>query len=269
MYGHSLIEDMEINKKFFIDDSLIEKIKASIHFYFGQSHSLYDLFKLSPCQMMFDGVLSASQIPYSKCVFFYDDEEFDRIGVQLEKQDDGSLRFFTYIIHPTVGWVNPGWGGVITNPFNDEESNCYTVGADEITHLYEKKNKELIGRQTKRISSLINVSIALLNTKNIATQEHFPPVKLNKKRIKKGKHPLFTYHTLLLQLPGKQNKSNHPHGQGDNTTRLHLCRGHFKTYTEKSPLLGKFTGRYWWQPQARGNKEAGIIKKDYAVKIAS
>lgn len=47
--------------------------------------------------------------------------------------------------------------------------------------------------------------------------------------------------------------------------RVHLCRGHFKEYTEQNPLFGRHVGRYWWQPCVRGKKEKGIIAKDYIV----
>ena len=46
---------------------------------------------------------------------------------------------------------------------------------------------------------------------------------------------------------------------------LHICRGHFKTFTSDAPLLGRFTGTYWWTPQVRGSKSAGTVIKDYRV----
>jgi len=50
--------------------------------------------------------------------------------------------------------------------------------------------------------------------------------------------------------------------------RVHMCRGHFKEYTEDHRLFGKYTGLYWWQPYVRGQKE-GIVIKDYEVKISN
>jgi hypothetical protein len=46
---------------------------------------------------------------------------------------------------------------------------------------------------------------------------------------------------------------------------LHICRGHFKTFTEDAPLFGKRVGTYWWASQVRGKAEEGVVEKDYRV----
>jgi hypothetical protein len=102
---------------------------------------------------------------------------------------------------------------------------------------------------------------SFLSCKNITTIDNPPPEKLNKKRAKKGKCPLFTYKTLVIKPTGKKQASQEAQGLWEN--RVHLCRGHFKTYTEENPLFGKLTGRYWWQPSVRGNKKKGVVMKVY------
>lgn len=47
---------------------------------------------------------------------------------------------------------------------------------------------------------------------------------------------------------------------------LHICRGHFKTFTEAS-LFGKHTGTYWWESQARGKTARGVVEKDYRIRL--
>lgn len=47
---------------------------------------------------------------------------------------------------------------------------------------------------------------------------------------------------------------------------LHICRGHFKTYTEERPLFGRYAGTFFFRDHARGAKESGEVKKDYDVK---
>jgi hypothetical protein len=42
-------------------------------------------------------------------------------------------------------------------------------------------------------------------------------------------------------------------------------RGHFKTYTAERPLLGRFTGTYWWQPHLAGKNTSALVEKDYAI----
>lgn len=104
--------------------------------------------------------------------------------------------------------------------------------------------------------------LTLLNCKNIITAKVISDEKLSRKRIKKGKKPLFSYHILKI----KDKLSHNPSEFRDLwTNRLHLCRGHFKEYTKENPLFGKHTGLYWWQPHIRGDKKRGIVMKDYQI----
>ncbi len=48
---------------------------------------------------------------------------------------------------------------------------------------------------------------------------------------------------------------------------MHICRGHFKTYTSEAPLFGRVTGTYWWADQVRGWAEEGVVGKDYRVRV--
>jgi hypothetical protein len=108
-------------------------------------------------------------------------------------------------------------------------------------------------------------ALSILNCKNITTIDNPPPAKLNKKRLKKRKQELFSYKTLIIRPTG--NKQGIQQAQGLWNNRVHICRGHFKTYTEERPLFGRLTGRYWWQPHARGDKDVGVIQKDYKVAV--
>ncbi|MFW5970483.1 MAG: hypothetical protein ACOCQT_00140 [Desulfovermiculus sp.] len=115
---------------------------------------------------------------------------------------------------------------------------------------------------TDELSSL-NTALLLLSCKNIETELVTPPEALNKKRKKKNKLPIFTYKNLVIKPMGKKQKSV-PQHLWEN--RIHLCRGHFKTYTKDAPLFGRYTGRFWWQPSVRGRNKEGMIHKDYEVK---
>jgi hypothetical protein len=110
--------------------------------------------------------------------------------------------------------------------------------------------------------TILNIALLLLSCKNIETKLSVPPAALNKKRQKRGKQPLFSYHTLVIKPVGKQQHSI-PQDLWHN--RIHLARGHFKEYTTDAPLFGKITGRFWWQPQVRGRNRDGMIMKDYIV----
>jgi len=105
--------------------------------------------------------------------------------------------------------------------------------------------------------------LTFLSCKNVTTKDVHIDTKLQKKRKKKGKLPLAEYKELLL-LPTKHiGKSNIPQHLWAN--RVHLCRGHMREYSPEKPLFGKFSGRFWIAPHARGDKEKGMVVKDYKL----
>jgi len=105
------------------------------------------------------------------------------------------------------------------------------------------------------------MAIALMNCKNVFTES--VPHQRTPKKSKPEKIPRLEFHTIKLPTPRGGGGSS---ASGDPTERAHhLVRGHFKTYTPDSPLMGHVTGTYWWGWQARGSKKNGIIKSDYIV----
>ena len=67
-------------------------------------------------------------------------------------------------------------------------------------------------------------AVSLLACKNVETVEHTTPAKVAKKRLKNGKEPGVTYHTLLIDPAQRQLRSE---GGSDKTglkRALHLCR---------------------------------------------
>ena len=116
---------------------------------------------------------------------------------------------------------------------------------------------------------ILEYFLALLHCQNIEEVKHMPPKRLNKKRAKKGKTPLFEYHTLHIKPLNKKTRSL---GQADPTDihmRVHLQRGHFKKYTADNPLFGKITGLWWWQPHVRGRNKKGVVMNDYELDCKS
>lgn len=111
--------------------------------------------------------------------------------------------------------------------------------------------------------SAVIILSKLLNCKNIVTQTVEPSAGMNRKRIRRGQEPMMSYKVLKVRPIGRS--GNGGQGSGDGLNALHLCRGHFKTFTEEKPLFGKYTGMYWWQSHARGNGERGFVKKRYEL----
>ena len=288
MYAHDLIESLKNtqNDNFGIKSKRIEALQNSHHFFLGDMGDMLSLAGKSFCDgtpYFQDSLLEYANPPYQKtCIHFSVSAKdiFLKSGeiAPINHIDLYSKKVFL-IDHCVDGLILHEW-----TYFPNRQCWSTTIfvvvvelhcadGKTMISNHYPKDFSAEISEKDEfdakehsmEIIHCVNLALLLLNTKNIVTQEHRPPAKLNKKRVKKGKQPLFTYHTLRLQLPGKTKKGSGISETGDNTTRLHLCRGHFKTYTEDNPLFGKLTGRYWWQPHARGDKTKGVVMKDYKV----
>ena len=306
MYGHGLVDALkdsfQIDESLFFAfgssktaeehfrpdlDKCAEEIKNSIHFFMGNYHdfSRFSLEKFSkmgrPINVFGDELGFNARAPFEKICLFFDMKREDGSNAKLcvyvhENLDAGNISFKIFrTVKPPPHfnilnkefWTWDFFTTILNNATDPDQATTFSC---RIYSEYIKtiKNEDLKAAQTlgSGVSFIVNIAFILFNTKNIMVQTIKPPVKLNKKRCKKGKQPLFEHKVLKLQLPGEKKKNVGDRSDSHDLTRLHLCRGHFKTYTTENPLFGKYTGRYWWQPQARGNKEKGIIIKDYEVK---
>jgi hypothetical protein len=110
------------------------------------------------------------------------------------------------------------------------------------------------------------VNYLMTNCENVYREKIEPSEKLNKKRIRNGKLPSYSYHVLNVKTFGQYRdyvlgKTETP----DFHNRLHFCHGHFKRFSPEHPLFGKYIGLFWWQPFIRGKNTEGFIDKDYAI----
>jgi hypothetical protein len=149
--------------------------------------------------------------------------------------------------------------------YNDYDVKTeYSVYLDEEDH--RDLPREVVEMGAAEIIRLFASFIYFLDTKNITAKTIRPDQKLVKSCLKKGKQPPFTYKILEVERP--KTKSNAESATGTGTKqRLHLCRGHFREYTDEKPLFGKVTGRFWIPSHARGDEKLGTISKDYKIKV--
>jgi len=242
---------------------VIDILKNSQHFFLGEVFDFENIVSdnLAAQSRLFANVYSKNELrlPYSDvCLHFSN-----------EKQDiqDNVNRYHKLVLLFRVKSKNSIVSYLAKQIELNHGKKFWTIQMEEYS-FFEKNGSVYVNEPANPLGSVnvLEVFMMLLDTKNIHVLENHPPQKLNKKRIKNGKEPLYKYQTLVVQVPGGDKKRKWG-GGGNNFVGIHLCRGHFKTYTEKNPLLGQHVGRYWWQPQARGNKNHGVIMKDYSVKI--
>jgi hypothetical protein len=246
---------------------VIDILKNSQHFYLGECLDFESAISnsLMNQSVLFENIYSNNglRLPYQDiCLHFSQEKEEDVDGTKkmvflFRVQSKNSLLSY-------VADQKKLPDGSMFWAINKREM-CFFEKKGSV-YVVEKEVDDVEKTLCPGTENLLEIFMMLLDTKNIHVLENHPPLKLNKKRIKKGKSPLYKYHTLLVKVPGNYQKRKWGN-KGNNLVGLHLCRGHFKTYTKENPLLGKHVGRYWWQPQARGNKKQGVIMKDYSVEI--
>lgn len=110
------------------------------------------------------------------------------------------------------------------------------------------------------------LSMTFAHCKNVSVQEHRTPPKVAKKRAKAGKPIGTTYKTLVIDPMREVLKTEGNIEKNGLKKALHICRGHFATYTEDKPLFGKVTGTFWKPMHTRGSAKQGRVIKDYEIR---
>ena len=111
------------------------------------------------------------------------------------------------------------------------------------------------------------LTLSFLNCKNVVLED--APFKgsrqhrraLERKGIKQTK-----FKTLVIEPMKQVLKTEGGIEHNGLKKALHICRGHFATYSDDRPLFGKYSGTYWKPAHVRGNADNGTVYKDYKVK---
>ncbi len=161
------------------------------------------------------------------------------------------------------------WVGVVdagaTDPalraaFKSEEPDLESLPLAEIN---PGSRMELHG--WRRGHEIVVRFLTFLTCTNVRAIDVVPTSKEQRHRRTIGRPPLVSFKRLQLQ---PKSGSSAAASEGGWTNRVHLCRGHFATYTPEAPLFGKYVGRFWIPPHARGNAQRGIVEKTYGIKPA-
>jgi len=109
-------------------------------------------------------------------------------------------------------------------------------------------------------------TLAMMNCANITTTEHKTPDAFQKARVRSGKKPLVSYHTVSVDLGKTPRQIAAESLPGDGSTpRRHKKRGHIKDYRKGQGLFGRYKGVWYWGPILAGSEEEGIVVSDYEV----
>lgn len=252
--------DLDFNGYARISNAVVFKINENYESFYSD-RELYERMKDEV------GTLKiAARLPYSNNILLFDDFILWAVDVSQDDSDEYAIVCTggynqDYKTHVAKGGKQVPYGFLYV--FDKTTLEC-----TKLMHFMGRKLSEgSTEEQLSQVRAAFGVAVAkflnFLSCKNIRTIANDPPEKVQKKRKKQGKKPLISYYTLEL----KQAKSYESEGNKNLwSNRIHLCRGHFREYTEDKPLFGKLVGRYWIPPHARGNKREGVIYKDYSIK---
>ena len=186
-----------------------------------------------------------------------------------ELADLSDARFLTILVAYAIG----------TNSTEKIGSmDCIADSAGEILESLTVADEEFIERIGDRAENIeqilyhVNhviiptlVAISFLHCKNIPLIDE--PLSRQQRRMNERKGKKDTYKILDINPFKRQvNRETGP-GQSKFEKAMHICRGHFATYTEERPLFGKHVGTYWVPMHVKGNKGRGTVTKDYHINL--
>lgn len=118
----------------------------------------------------------------------------------------------------------------------------------------------------------LTLAMTFLNCKNVQLDHEVPHASertREQKRLNQWPKADHDFHTIHL-TPLREVTRNAASGvsSSDAHKRLHIVRGHFRTYTDDKPLLGKpgLSGQFWI-PQHTAGKAQGGISADYEIDV--
>lgn len=111
------------------------------------------------------------------------------------------------------------------------------------------------------------LSLSFMHCKNVELCPVEPNAGINKIRCRSGMQPFLRYHTINIE-PMKMVLRTEGGVEANGLKKaLHICRGHFATYTKEKPLFGHFTGTVWKPCHVRGSSKHGVVLSDYNVNL--
>ncbi|MDO8607291.1 MAG: hypothetical protein Q7R40_12205 [Phaeospirillum sp.] len=110
------------------------------------------------------------------------------------------------------------------------------------------------------------LALSFMHCRNVKVETHEPDAKHARAWVKQHRHPLTRYHTLIIDPMREVLRREGGAERVGLQKALHICRGHFRTYTEEKPMFGRYVGTVWTPSHVRGTTEAGQVVKDYRVK---
>lgn len=111
------------------------------------------------------------------------------------------------------------------------------------------------------------LAMSFSHCKNVRVVDGEPmPPKLARKYEQRHRRPPYSFKVLEID-PMREVLRREGGSEAVGLKRaLHICRGHFATYSEDRPMFGRLAGRFWVPAHVRGRASEGVVEKEYRVK---
>ena len=114
-------------------------------------------------------------------------------------------------------------------------------------------------------------AFSLLHCRNVKAVEVDPRSQMTRQQIRdheRKKRPFVVYNVIEVKPFGSYRKGvKETEGEG-RIKRLHQVRGHFAEYGDeygKGKLFGRYSGRFYIPPHARGDFQNGVVASTYKI----
>lgn len=187
-------------------------------------------------------------------------EAKDILTVTYDKQESANIKWVTYL-HPWL--LHKGAAPTDTRIYVLLNSDGDVIGhGDSYGRSISHRASDIHAHSGASFHIPI-MAMSLANCKNIITEEQTGAYKPSFYSGRKRKNKKF-YRYHVLKIDGSHTGAHE--GKGGHVDKaMHICRGHFKRFTDEKPLFGRLTGLYWWPMHVRGSVKNGVVDKDYSL----
>lgn len=131
--------------------------------------------------------------------------------------------------------------------------------------MYSDSEAEALVSASVDVFKVAALGISFMHCKNVVRKLVTPPTRLARARKRRKKSPLTSYYVLDINPMREVLETEGEASEHGFQKALHICRGHFATYTADAPLFGRSVGTFWKPQHVRGSASRGVALKDYRV----
>lgn len=202
------------------------------------------------------GLSAPIKFPFDNCYFALEEDDIS-VGIFSPYNDETA--YTLELFSKTTD--NDFFTMALGNAFSGKQFLWWEPNAtwNEVSFAYHNKedgDPDNVHDFLHIICQVMHMVASLLNNKQVTIDITPAPAKLNKKRAKRGKPPIFEYRTLKINVDAIATRTAHQGGTHA-SPRIHLRRGHIRRYKSGKEI--------WINAFTVGSKDRGIIHKDYKI----